>query len=126
MSRYDEALKRSEEGAEWSRLNPTRGGGYGPVRKIPDQPPIILPAELATPIGKFLLKRAQFYYEQISDERELIRNQAVIKAIGVENMLKFLTHMEEIHFIVDVFNLRRYSDQIDKLRGTAQSIYLSA
>ncbi len=123
MGRLKDALRLTEERRE-TRAEIAREGGV--VSPVFHQTPIILPVDVWTPVGDVLLARAQFYFDRISDERELIRRKAVIRAIGIENMNKFLIHMEEIHNIADVFSLTNYSDQIDKLRGTAQGIYLSA
>lgn len=123
MDRYEEALKRGEESRK--RLAEAAREGLV-ISPIFHQAPIILPYEIRVPVGEVLLKRAQFYFDRIRDERELIKRQAVASGIGYENMQKFLIHMEEIQNIVDVFSLEDYSDQIDKLRGIAQGVVLSA
>ena len=120
MSIYEDALKRSEKRKEIYREVALEGGVTSPAF---DQTVIVLPVVAGDKVGAVLLERAQFYFDRIVDERKLVTRGAIVSAIGVENMYKFLVHMEEIHHIADVLSLTEYSNKIDKLRGTALGVY---
>ena len=123
MDRYTEALKRSEKRKANYREVAREGGVTSPAF---DQTAIVLPIVAGDKVGAVLLERAQFYFDRIVDERKLVTRGAIVREIGFENMQKWLTHMEEIHHIADVLSLTTYSNEIDKLRGMAQGVYLGA